>query len=238
MKEMIKSTNDLYRMLDARFRKPQDFWDPFYSEREKPVPFFENKPDENLVSYVEQGIVEPGKALELGCGPGRNAIYLSALGFEVYACDISETAVAWAKERAAERKVSIRFECKSIFELDVQPEYDLVYDSGCLHHLLPHQRIQYLELLDNALKPGGYFGLTCFAPGFGGLGGPDHDMTDWEVYETGTMRGGLSFTREKLDYLLLDSFDNVEFRSMAEQKSTKAFGVPFLWTSLWRKKGS
>jgi hypothetical protein len=41
--------------------------------------------------------------------------------------------------------------------------YSLVYDSGCLHHLPPHRRVSYLDLLDRVLLPGGHLGLVCFA---------------------------------------------------------------------------
>ncbi len=42
--------------------------------------FLKNVPDENLVSYINKNWVSKGKVLELGCGPGRNAIYLANEG--------------------------------------------------------------------------------------------------------------------------------------------------------------
>ncbi|GLZ29411.1 hypothetical protein Lesp02_16010 [Lentzea sp. NBRC 105346] len=37
------------------------------------------------MSYVERGLVKPGRALDLGCGPGRNARFLASRGFTVTA---------------------------------------------------------------------------------------------------------------------------------------------------------
>lgn len=54
MKETISSYEDLLNMLDSLLREPTQFWDDFYSNREKEIPFFTNKPDENLVSYFEK----------------------------------------------------------------------------------------------------------------------------------------------------------------------------------------
>ncbi|MCJ8010786.1 class I SAM-dependent methyltransferase [Paenibacillus sp. KQZ6P-2] len=237
MEKTIKNVEDLYAMLDSQFRASEQFWDPFYSDRERPVPFFHNKPDENLQSYLSRGLIQPGRAMELGCGPGRNAIFLHRNGFKVDAFDISQVAIDWAKERASELTYNIHFQCQSVFELKPNEEYDLVYDSGCLHGILPHRRIQYLKMIYSGLKPGGYFGLTCFAPGFGDVGGPEFNLSDWDVYEVNSMKGGLAFTEEKIRYLLSDYFECIELRMMNEMdKDSDLFGVPFLWTSLWRKK--
>ena len=47
------------------------------------VPFFVDKPDENLVRYVEQLEIPVNRVLELGSGPGRNALYLAEHGSQV-----------------------------------------------------------------------------------------------------------------------------------------------------------
>ncbi|GIQ62596.1 hypothetical protein PACILC2_11640 [Paenibacillus cisolokensis] len=62
-------------------------------------------------------------------------------------------------------------------------------------------------------------------------------MSDWDAYEEKTMKGGLAFTAEKIRYLLSDNFECIELRMMNEMdEDSDLFGVPFLWTSLWRKK--
>ncbi|MEU7895685.1 class I SAM-dependent methyltransferase [Nonomuraea sp. NPDC049152] len=47
--------------------------------------------------------------MDLGCGPGRNAIHLASLDFEVDAVDLSPTALAWGEERAREAGAEVRF---------------------------------------------------------------------------------------------------------------------------------
>lgn len=235
LNETIRNGDDILAMLDSLMREPSPFWNQFYSDRTKEIPFFVDLPDENLVSYFESGIIKPGKMLELGCGPGRNAIYAAQRKFEVDAIDLSEEAVQWARERADRKKVKVHFECSSVFDLHLENEYDFVYDSGCLHHLWPHRRIGYIEMIHEALKPGGYFGLACFAPGFNEIGG-GLETSDWEVYRERSMKGGQAYSKEKLLALLGDRFESVEFRSMKEfDESAGKFGVPFLWVSLWRK---
>lgn len=236
--EVIKNSEDVLLMLDSLMREPAPFWDQFYQDRTKKVPFFVEHPDENLVSHVASGLLQGGRMLELGCGPGRNAVYAALHGYEVDAVDISEEAIAWAKERAAEQQVRIQFECMSVYDLHVAEQaYDLVYDSGCLHQLWPHRRVGYLRMIQDALKPGGYFGMTCFAPGFTEMGGA-LDRSDWEVYRERSMKGGQAYSKEKLIEIMGDAFQLIEFRAMKECDASEGkFGVPFLWVSLWQKRG-
>ncbi len=44
----------------------------FIKIKEKPIPFFVDVPDENLVSLIEDNKNVKGKALDIGCGNGRN----------------------------------------------------------------------------------------------------------------------------------------------------------------------
>ena len=193
--ETISSYEDLLEMLDSLLREPTKFWDDFYSNREKGIPFFANKPDENLVDYFENVLAgSSGKVLELGCGPGRNAIYLAGKGYAVDAVDLSEQSLRWATERAKERDLRVNFIHNNIFDIEIEDgTYDIVYDSGCFHHIAPHRRMSYINLVQKALKPGGYFAITCFVQG-GELGGAN--ISDWEVYRLQSMSGGLGFTEK------------------------------------------
>jgi SAM-dependent methyltransferase len=234
MKETIYNEEELLKMLDSLLREPDGFWTAFYLDREKGIPFFKNVPDENLVSYLSNGLLTSGKVLELGCGPGRNAIYLARNGWEVDAVDVSETSLQWARERAADSDVSIRFIHKNIFDLDIEAGgYDLVYDSGCFHHIAPHRRLSYTKLINKALKKNGHFALTSFVPG-GKLGGAE--MTDWDVYRTGSLQGGLGYDKTKLERIFSD-FDSVEIRKMMDiDENQQMFGISELITALFRKK--
>ena len=72
------------RALDALLaHQDPGRWDTFFSDRTRPVPFFGPAPDENLVAWIDEGRVRPGKALDLGCGFGRNAVHLARRGFRV-----------------------------------------------------------------------------------------------------------------------------------------------------------
>ena len=173
----------------------------------------------------------PGLALDLGCGNGRNAIFLARQGFAVEAVDYSRAAVEWARERVADAGVNVDLRHGNLFDLDLEPgAYDLVYDSGCFHHMPPHRRKQYVDLVTRALKPGGSFGLTCFMP-HGGSG-----YTDAEVYERRSLGGGLGYTEVRLREIWSAGLQLREVRPMAKPDPGRdLYGEDFLWVLLAQK---
>ena len=107
----------------------------------------------------------------------------------------------------------VKFIQNNIFDVPIEEgTYDIVYDSGCFHHIAPHRRMNYLDLIKRVLKPGGYFAITCFVQG-GEWGGSD--ISDWEVYRLRSLNGGLGFTEEKLRTIFTD-FEEVEIRRMQD----------------------
>ncbi|MGW0333090.1 class I SAM-dependent methyltransferase [Streptomyces sp. NPDC003011] len=243
MDRHVRTVDDVLQLMDDLFAPEADrwtdrgaaWWDGFYADRARAVPFFAAKPDENLVSYLDRGLVTAGRALDLGCGPGRNALWLAARGFEVDAVDLSPTAVQWARERAREAgaEATVRFHRGDAFALTatvLAGPYDLVYDSGCFHHLPPHRRISYLALLDRVLAPGGHFALTCFAAGAMGSELPDADF-----YRRPGLHGGLAYTPDSLRRIFSGLAER-ELRRMGDEPSESPhFGEEFLWTALFRR---
>lgn len=243
MHRNIRTVDDVLKLMDELFAPEADrwtaggstWWDDFYTDRTKPVPFFVDKADESLAANLERGLIRPGRALDLGCGPGRNAVHLAAAGFEVDAVDLSPTALGWAEERAREAGADVRFHCGDAFELtaaELGGPYDLIHDSGCFHHLPPHRRVSYLALLDRVLAPGGHFSLTCFASGAMGSELPDADF-----YRGGRpgLHGGLAYTPESLRRIF-SGLTEVELRRMRDEApGSEYFGEPFLWTALFRR---
>ncbi|MBT2377361.1 SAM-dependent methyltransferase [Streptomyces sp. CB00316] len=253
MHRNMRTTHDVMTLLDDLFAPEAhrwtadsaSWWDDFYGDRSKPVPFFVDKPDESLVSYADRELITPGRALDLGCGPGRNTLALASLGFDVDAIDLSPAAIAWAEERAQVSGIEARFHCGDAFVLtsgevggaggaELAGPYDLIHDSGCFHHLPPHRRISYLALLDRCLRPGGHFALTCFAAGEGGMGS---ELPDAELYRQGSLGGGLAYTSEELrDIFSVSGLTEIELRRMRDEApGSPVFGESFLWTALFRK---
>lgn len=230
---LIKSNEDLLVLLDGLLREPQHFWNDFYDTFQN-IPFFVNKPDENLVHYFEKNMINPGKVLEIGCGAGRNAIYLAKNGCSVVGVDISDKALKWAQRRMNEENVNIEFVCANIFELDYeQNSFDFIYDSGCFHHIAPHRRVSYIDMIDKLLKPGGYFALCSFEEN-GAYGGSA--MTDEEVYLKRSLEGGLGYTQNQLKEIF-HFLEEIEIRKMLSRSSDDLyFGLDGFIVGLFKKE--
>ncbi|UTH72786.1 class I SAM-dependent methyltransferase [Chromobacterium sp. IIBBL 290-4] len=222
---------DLAR-LDLLLSLAEEKWPSFYANRQRPCPFFVDAPDESLASWIASGRLRPGRAIDLGCGNGRNALYLASLGFTVQAIDYSESAVTWARERVAASGLAVEIAQASVFDFVFDKNgADLVYDSGCFHHITPHRRQQYMQRVASMLKPGGHFGLACFAPeGSSGL-------SDAEVYAQATMGGGLGYDEQRLRELWSPW---LEIETVAPMRDMPAdgplFGRGFLMAMLARKR--
>jgi SAM-dependent methyltransferase len=230
--ELICGEAAVLAMLDGWFAgRAGDWWEGFYADRQKPVPFFGDAPDENLAEWADAHAAPGLRALDIGCGNGRNSRFLASRGFEVDGVDYAQAAIDWASQRANELGVPVRWHCQSVFELGMPAgSFDLVYDSGCFHHLAPHRRHTYVQLVSEALRPGGWFGLVCFRPE-GGSG-----LSDAEVYERRTLGGGLGYTEAQLRAIWATGLEVQGTRRMLKPPpDAEVFGEEFL-SVLWARK--
>ncbi len=98
------------------------------------TPWDHGMPDGNLMAWVKRWPIEPCKVLDIGCGTGENSIWLARQGFAATGCDISKTAIARAKDKAASAKVECTFHTVDFLEgrLPGLP-FGFAVDRGCLH---------------------------------------------------------------------------------------------------------
>ncbi|MGB8219865.1 MAG: class I SAM-dependent methyltransferase [Methanoregula sp.] len=139
------------------------------------IPWNSETPPEALVNLVKNGIVRPCKTIDLGCGAGNYAIYLTGLGFEVIGVDSSPTAIKMAEEQAKIRGVRCRFVVADLLgDLhEVTDTFDFAYDWEFLHHIFPEDRETYIRNVHKITNPGATYFSVCFAesdPQFGGSG--------------------------------------------------------------------
>ena len=108
----------------------------------------------NLFLVAELGSLPPGRALDIACGMGRNAIWLAERGWRVTGVDYSEVALAEADRRAAARGVDVEWAQADVTQW--APDAG-VYDLVCLMYLqIPaEERRVVLERAARALGPGG-----------------------------------------------------------------------------------
>jgi len=114
----------------------------------------------------------PGRALDLGCGTGTNAITLARGGFRVTGIDFSCRAIRKAREKASRAGLPIDFLAADVSDLRMLPGgYDFALDIGCLHSLPETDRPGYASGLARLVRPGGMYMLYAWLPGPGRRGG-------------------------------------------------------------------
>ncbi len=113
-------------------------------------------------------ISPPGRALDLGCGDGKNIVYLEDNGWTVTGVDISGLAIAAIKKRIRRYYGYDRPLAADVVKCDVADygctpdEYDLVVAYGLYHCLADHEVMAVHQKIMQALKPGGLFAFATF----------------------------------------------------------------------------
>jgi SAM-dependent methyltransferase len=137
-------------------------WRTFYDhvpvER---MPWYNPHLDPDLAKALAARGLKGGAFLDLGAGPGTQAIELARLGFDVTGSDISPTAVTLAQERA--RGTTARFVVDDVLDTRLGRAFDAVFDRGCFHVFDPSAHPAYLTSLRALVAPGGVFFLKCFS---------------------------------------------------------------------------
>ena len=105
----------------------------------------------------------PGRALDLGCGTGTNAITLAQHGWSVTGVDFMSKAIQQAKKKAQQAGFQIHLLVGDVTRLEkLIGAFDLILDIGCFHNLSPLAKQAYRENLSRWLAPGGKFLLYGF----------------------------------------------------------------------------
>ncbi|MER5930670.1 class I SAM-dependent methyltransferase [Streptomyces sp. NPDC002054] len=129
----------------------EEFWDARYGQSDR---IWSGRPNAVLVREAEG--LAPGRALDLGCGEGADAVWLARQGWQVTGTDISGVALTRAAEHVAEAGVADRVDLRQ-HDLGVSfpdGEFDLV--SACFLHTpgeMPRELI--LRRAAAAVAPGG-----------------------------------------------------------------------------------
>ena len=169
-------------MLCAIAMSEKRDWDKSYKHGD--TPWDSGLPSSELVKALDSGIVAPCRALDLGCGTGTNAIYLTQKGFDVTAVDLSDVAIEIANEKAAALGIKVDFIKTTLPDLNIKGgPFDFVFDRGCFHAIDNDQRIRYAEMLKHLTRKNSIFLLLC-----GNANEPREDgpptVTESEIRET------------------------------------------------------
>jgi SAM-dependent methyltransferase len=115
----------------------------------------------------------PGRALDIGCGTGRDAVYLAGRGWTVTGVDSVPRALDAARRRAAASGVSVNWvqgDVTRLQTLGIGDGHELLVDRGCLHGLSDSERERYAEGIADVAAPAARLVMFAFQPRSRGLG--------------------------------------------------------------------
>lgn len=102
-------------------------------------------------------IIAPGKALDLGCGNGRNSLWLASQGFDVTAWDKNPGSIENLQRIvSAEGMENLHSEIADLNQLRFDGEYDFILSTVVLMFLQPETIPGLIDNMQRCTRPGGY----------------------------------------------------------------------------------
>jgi SAM-dependent methyltransferase len=170
----------------------QPFSSLFYNKTySKANPGFSSNPNPFLVEVVEK--LRPGRALDLGMGEGRNALFLAQRGWNVTGIDLAEVGIAKAKKRAEALGLQLTALVQDANQFDFgHQQWDLV----CMLYFSGFNFVQDLEKRTAAgLTMGGHVLFEGPVPS------PDRLLERWHAWDPwGVTTLRLEYSAEKADW--------------------------------------
>lgn len=102
--------------------------------------------------------------LDVGCGQGRDALFIARLGHKVHGIDISPTGIAQMLQAAQAESLAITAEVASIDNWQSDQKYDVILLDRILHMLPGDTRLSAMANVMNALATGGQVVVVDEAP--------------------------------------------------------------------------
>ncbi|SMH48562.1 Methyltransferase domain-containing protein [Rathayibacter oskolensis] len=152
----------------------REHWEARYADSSR---IWSGRPNSTLVDLV--GALPPARALDLGSGEGGDALWLASLGWTVTGLDLSETALARARDAAGERGLTVDFRQADLSrEWQVEGVFDLV-TASFLHSMVELPRIGILRRASELVAVGGHLAIVSHAappPWSGHAGHLEHEL--------------------------------------------------------------
>jgi ubiquinone/menaquinone biosynthesis C-methylase UbiE len=123
-------------------------------------------PQSVFEALIKDGEITHGRALDIGCGRGDNAIMLAINGCDVTGIDIVEDAITDAKTKSIIHHVKVNFVVGNALQMDrlfMEAEFDFVIDSGLFNAMTDEERPVFAQQVRRVLKPGGKYFMLCFS---------------------------------------------------------------------------
>ena len=105
---------------------------------------------------------EPLRVLDIGCGEGKDAVFLARNGYMVTALDATDSGIEKGKMLAERYGVSVEFFKADIEDFRLKDNYDIVFSSGVFHFIKPEYRNAIFQNLKEHTNLNGIHAVNVF----------------------------------------------------------------------------
>lgn len=153
----MSKQGQVIRRTAVRTGKAVAKWEDAYSSGSYRTEWDYAQASQELVSFVATADLPRGsRALDVGCGAGREAIFLATCGYSVTGVDFSPAAIRIARQRAAAEAAKVDWQVADVLNLPLDAKsVDFINDRGCFHVIQRRHRHQFASEIARVLKPGG-----------------------------------------------------------------------------------
>ena len=166
------------------FKETFPGWDEYYQKTKvEAMPWYEKNLDHDLEHEIKTNNYNVGNFLDLGTGPGTQALQLSKYNFDVTGTDISHSAIDTAKKLSND----VNFLVDDILDSKLaDKKFDFILDRGIFHIFDVSQRPQYVKQITRILNDNGILFLKCMSVDEKNLAddGMPHKLSKQEIIDS------------------------------------------------------
>lgn len=140
-------------------RKP--WWEANYNEQANTPDAFGRGPNPEISELINQ-LPANAKILDLGCGDGRNTIFLAENGFNVNAIDISPAGIGKLSKIAEQKNLSIDAEIMDMRNFVFKETYDLVIATYSFYLIEREHWMRLIRDMKANTRQNGYNAVSTF----------------------------------------------------------------------------
>ncbi|MBP5384016.1 MAG: class I SAM-dependent methyltransferase, partial [Lachnospiraceae bacterium] len=146
------------------------------------------------------------KVLDIGCGEGKDAVYMAQKGYDVSAFDLTENGIRKTLNLARSKKVSVNAYVDDINTFAANGQYDIVYSTGTVQYLFEQNKKEFFDKINSITKKNGVVYFNVFVEK------PFLDLPpDWDLEEKMWKPGELftffpNWKVESIDEVIFEDF--------------------------------
>lgn len=137
-------------------------YEQLYSSKEYHWGKEPNKLVSKMLDFLPSVSLDDKVVLDLGCGEGRDSVYLAKKGFNVTGVEILRSGLLKTEKWANENGVNINLVEGNVNDLVIFEKVDVLLGMGILQYLRPEKRLKQIQHFKDMTNTGGVHVLFAF----------------------------------------------------------------------------